>query len=137
MTSTTKRKIVYDEVINKEFDLDESEHSIKRVLKSCGNNLHEVEDEYGNVCLMSMPVKFRKVIWIKRHDYVITLPIDDGEKVKCELVNILTRNHVERLINENRWPQYFKGKLNWKIKQKDDFDPTKLIPSSSESDSDN
>lgn len=64
---------------------------IVRVLQPRGNNLHEVVTPAGEQYLVSMPTKFRKYIWVKRGDYVLTDPIKEGDKVKGEIVKILTK----------------------------------------------
>lgn len=38
--------------------------------------------------LVSMPTKFRKNVWVKRGNFVIAEPIDEGDKVKAEIVRI-------------------------------------------------
>ena len=40
-----------------------------------------------------MPTKFRKNVWIKRGDFVMVQPIDEGDKVKAEIVHILMDKH--------------------------------------------
>ena len=32
-----------------------------------------------------MPSKFRKNIWVKRGDYFVVTPIEEGDKVKAEI----------------------------------------------------
>ena len=39
---------------------------LDQVLRTPGNNLHEVETAQGQRFLVSMPSKYRKNIWIKR-----------------------------------------------------------------------
>ena len=39
--------------------------------------------------LVSMPNKFRKNVWVKRGNYCIVEPIEEGDKVKAEIVRIL------------------------------------------------
>ena len=53
-----------------------------------GNNLHEVKDSSGISFLVSMPVKFRKNVWIKRGDFVIVTHIEAGDKVEQDLPSI-------------------------------------------------
>jgi hypothetical protein len=36
-----------------------------------------------------MPNKFRKNVWVKRGNYCIVEPIEEGDKVKAEIVRIL------------------------------------------------
>jgi probable RNA-binding protein EIF1AD len=54
--------------------------------------LHEVFDpkeaEGSSNYLVSMPTKFRKNVWIKRGDFVLVSPIEEGDKVKAEIVQV-------------------------------------------------
>uniref|UniRef100_A0A4W6FRX9 Probable RNA-binding protein EIF1AD n=1 Tax=Lates calcarifer TaxID=8187 RepID=A0A4W6FRX9_LATCA len=61
----------------------------------------------GETFLVSMPTKFRKNIWIKRGDYVIVDPIEEGEKVKAEISFILYKDHIQYLQKQQLWPQGF------------------------------
>ncbi|XP_043541927.1 probable RNA-binding protein EIF1AD [Chiloscyllium plagiosum] len=74
-----------------------------QVLGSPGNNLHEVETAQGDRFLASMPTKFRKNIWIKRGDFLIVDPIQEGEKVKAEINSILYKEHIKQLRKDGLW----------------------------------
>lgn len=89
MSKASKRKYIVKEI--EDFSIPTESQSIVRIVKSCGNNLHEVIDPAGIQYLISMPVKFRKNIWIKQGDFVLVEPIPEGAKVKAEIVKILTR----------------------------------------------
>ena len=89
MSKATKRKYVTKEI--EDLSIPTELQSIVQIVKSCGNNLHEVINPAGIQYLVSMPVKFRKNIWIKRGDFVLVEPIPEGDKVKAEIVKILTR----------------------------------------------
>ncbi|MEJ1273526.1 eukaryotic translation initiation factor 1A domain containing [Cricetulus griseus] len=54
-----------------------------------------------------MPSKYRKNIWIKRGDFLIVDPIEEGEKVKAEISFVLCKNHVRSLQKEGHWPEAF------------------------------
>lgn len=60
-----------------------------------GNNLHEVfdpkEPEVSACYLVSMPTKFRKNVWIKRGDFVLVSPIEEGDKVKGEIIQVFKK----------------------------------------------
>merc|ERR1719410_1481531 len=88
MSKTTKRKIVTREV-ETEFTLPTEDQQIVKVVAGRGNNLHEVTDPSGQSFLVSMPTKFRKNVWIKRGDFVVVTPIEEGDK------------------SENQWPEGF------------------------------
>lgn len=89
MSKATKRKHVVKEV--EDFCVPTESQSIVRIVESRGNNLHEVIDPVGDQYLVSMPTKFRRNIWVKRGDFVLVEPIPEGDKVKAEIVKILTR----------------------------------------------
>lgn len=57
-----------------------------------------------------MPPKFRKHIWVKRGDFVITEPIPEGQKVKAEIVRILTKDQIKYYTQQNVWPRSFMQK---------------------------
>lgn len=91
MSKATKRKHVTKEVQQECLTLPKETESIVQVILSKGNNLHEVMDAAGEHYLVSMPVKFRKNIWVMRGNYVLVEAIPEGDKVKAEIVKILTK----------------------------------------------
>ncbi|KAJ9598238.1 hypothetical protein L9F63_011059 [Diploptera punctata] len=91
MSRFTKRKHVIKEVLLDDLQLLTENQEVVRVLKGRGNNLHEVEGATGSRFLVSMPTKFRRTVWIKRGDFVSVEPIAEGNKVKAEIVQILTK----------------------------------------------
>lgn len=82
MSEATKRKHVHREVLKGELEVPEENQKIVKVLCSRGNNLHEVQSPDSSKFLISMPTKFRKNVWIKKGDYILVEPIEEGEKVK-------------------------------------------------------
>uniref|UniRef100_V5HM78 Probable RNA-binding protein EIF1AD n=1 Tax=Ixodes ricinus TaxID=34613 RepID=V5HM78_IXORI len=106
MSKTTKIKHVTKEVLE-DYVLPTDNQQIVRILSGKGNNLHEVEDPSGSTYLVSMPTKFRKNIWVKRGDFVIVEPIEEGDKVKAEIVRILYREQVKYIKEEGKWPKAF------------------------------
>ena len=63
----------------------EAGESIQMIVGSPGSQLFEVEDEFSQRALASLPQKFRKTIWLKRKDFVVCMPIYEGNKVKYEI----------------------------------------------------
>ncbi|XP_008707249.1 probable RNA-binding protein EIF1AD [Ursus americanus] len=106
MSQATKRKHVVKEVLG-EHMVPSDQQQIVRVLRTPGNNLHEVETAQGQRFLVSMPSKYRKNIWIKRGDFLIVDPIEEGEKVKAEISFVLCKDHVRSLQKEGLWPEAF------------------------------
>ncbi|XP_052869655.1 probable RNA-binding protein EIF1AD [Anopheles cruzii] len=112
MSRVTKIKHVLKEQEADEFDVPKENQSIVRIVASRGNNLHEVEtaQEGEERFLVSMPVKFRKNVWIKRGDFVLVEPIEEGNKVKAEICRILTPEHIKVFEQEGVWPRKFSRK---------------------------
>ncbi|XP_034037868.1 probable RNA-binding protein EIF1AD [Thalassophryne amazonica] len=106
MSQATKRKHVVKEVLG-DFVTPRENQLIVKVVCSRGNNLHEAVTSEGESFLVSMPTKFRKNIWIKRGDYVIVDPIEEGEKVKAEISSILYKDHIQHLQKLQLWPEGF------------------------------
>ncbi|KAG7176930.1 probable RNA-binding protein EIF1AD [Homarus americanus] len=106
MSVTTKKKHVERELYE-DFSLPEEHQSIVRVVRPRGNNLHQVTTTKGEEFLASMPHKFRKHVWIKRGDYVVTEPIPEGNKVRAEIVRILMKDHIRYIMQNNKWPSAF------------------------------
>lgn len=106
MSKATKRKHVTKETLEDYYVPEDGEHIVK-ILGGRGNNLHEVEAADGTKYLVSMPTKFRKNVWVKRGDFVIVSPIEEGDKVKGEIVYILYKKQIKYLKSERLWPELF------------------------------
>ena len=90
MSQSTKRKHVTKELLEDNFELPKENQKIVRIVAGRGNNLHQViEADEKTTYLVSMPNKFRKNVWVKRGNYCIVEPIEEGDKVKAEIVRIL------------------------------------------------
>ncbi|XP_050298430.1 probable RNA-binding protein EIF1AD [Anthonomus grandis grandis] len=107
MSRANKRKHVLLETFLDDFSAPTENQQIVKVLSSKGNNLHEVESTDKKTFLVSMPTKFRKNMWVKRGDFVLVEPIEEGDKVKAEIVRILTTQHIKYFIADNVWPKEF------------------------------
>ncbi|XP_029883665.1 probable RNA-binding protein EIF1AD isoform X3 [Aquila chrysaetos chrysaetos] len=81
MSRATKRKHVVRELLEERV-LPAPRQRIVRVLGTPGNNLHEVETAEGTRFLASMPPRFRRHIWIKRGDFLLVDPIEEGTKAR-------------------------------------------------------
>jgi len=108
MSSATKRKHVTRDVVQN-FTLPQDDESIVQVVAGRGNNLHEVRSDSGETFLVSMPTKFRKNVWIKRGDFVVVKPIEEGDKVKAEILTILYKEQIKYIKAENQWPAGFEA----------------------------
>ncbi|CAH0397033.1 unnamed protein product [Chilo suppressalis] len=107
MSKVTKRKHVMNEALWDDYELPKENQSLVKVLKSKGNNLHEVTTPNGDEYLVSMPMKFRKNIWVKRGDYILVEPILEGDKVKAEIVKIMNKDSIKYYKENNVWPKEF------------------------------
>lgn len=76
---------------------------------------------------MSMPTKFRNVAYVKAGDYVLVEAIEEGDKVRAEMVNLVLTNQIPDYIKRGIWPERFKDAV--KSKQE-----SKLIPDSDSDD---
>uniref|UniRef100_A0A914QQV4 Probable RNA-binding protein EIF1AD n=1 Tax=Panagrolaimus davidi TaxID=227884 RepID=A0A914QQV4_9BILA len=106
MSRATKKRFVMKE-LDTQFILPESNQLIAKCLASRGNNLHEVLDQKGNQYLASMPTKFRNTVWIKRGQYILVESIEEGDKVKAEIVNILDSENILHIDANGQWPESF------------------------------
>ncbi|XP_060531032.1 probable RNA-binding protein EIF1AD [Cylas formicarius] len=135
MSRATKRKHVMLEVLHDDFSHPSENQQIVRVLVSRGNNLLEVESTNGNTFLASMPTKYRKNVWVKRGDFVLVEPIEEGDKVKAEIVRILTNQHVKYFKKEKVWPKEFDTQVEKENNEDDLFVNTnRHFPSNEPSD---
>ena len=73
----------------------------------CANYLLKAESENGDTVFISIPNKFRNVIYISVGMFVASEPIDEGDKVKGILIAVLYERHIRELVNEAQWPEYF------------------------------
>lgn len=110
MSRATKRKHVTREV-EQDLTLPQQGQIIVKVVAGRGNNLHEVVDDKGETFLVSMPTKFRKNVWIKRGDFVLVSPIEEGDKVKAEIITILYKDQIKYIKNEKLWPEGFEKQV--------------------------
>ncbi|KAH8241138.1 hypothetical protein KR032_005498, partial [Drosophila birchii] len=79
--SISRRKHLMKEMMEDDYALPTEQQQIVRVVSSRGNNLHEVEtakSEAEENFLVSMPNKFRKSMWVKRGDFLLIEPIEEG-----------------------------------------------------------
>lgn len=127
MSKATKRKHVTKEAVDDYF-VPEGDEEIVKIFSSRGNNLHEVENASGHRYLVSMPTKFRRNIWVKRGDFVVTIPIKEGNKVQGEIVYILLAKQIKYLKDEKLWPKEFSQEAGADIPEnkKDEKSSTEL-----------
>uniref|UniRef100_A0A0K0CUA0 Probable RNA-binding protein EIF1AD n=1 Tax=Angiostrongylus cantonensis TaxID=6313 RepID=A0A0K0CUA0_ANGCA len=106
MSVSTKRRYVTNKVESEYYTPVEGD-IIAQVRGARGNNLHEVEDENGEIYVASMPSKFRKTVWIRRGQFVVLRPIEEGDKVKAEIEHVLDEENVLYIRSKDKWPHRF------------------------------
>ncbi|VVC33765.1 Translation initiation factor 1A (eIF-1A),Nucleic acid-binding, OB-fold,RNA-binding domain, S1 [Cinara cedri] len=103
MSKATKRKHVQKEMLDTEWNGPTDKQRIVRIVAGRGNNLHEVFSvEDNETFLVSMPVKFRRNVWVKRNDYVVVEPITEGDRVRGEIVRVLNKEDL-KLMKQKGW----------------------------------
>ncbi|VDL63473.1 unnamed protein product [Nippostrongylus brasiliensis] len=106
MSVSTKRRYITNKVESEYYTPTDGD-IIAQVRNARGNNLHEVEDQNGEVYVASMPSKFRKAIWIRRGQFVVLRSIEEGDKVKAEIEHVLDEDNILYIRSENKWPERF------------------------------
>ena len=108
---THYRKHVTDAVL---FDYPEpsESQSIAKVVATRGGNQFEISlpghPDQSHLALL--PTKFRKLVWVKRKDYVIVdLADDDGEDddrggIRYQIAHILYQDQIKHLKDKDLWP---------------------------------
>ncbi|XP_020277628.1 probable RNA-binding protein EIF1AD [Pseudomyrmex gracilis] len=109
MSAASKRKYVFQEF--DDMTLPTDSQIIVRIVSARGHSLFEIVTPAGEEYLVSMPTKFRQNIFVKRGDYIIVEPIKEGNKVKGEIVKILSKDHIKWYREQNCWPSEFNEDL--------------------------
>lgn len=103
MSKATKRKHVQKEMLTADWNGPIDDQRIVRIVVGRGNNIHEVFSiEDNETFLVSMPAKFRRNVWVKRNDYVVIEPIAEGDKVRGEIVRVLTKKDM-KVMKQKGW----------------------------------
>ena len=117
---THYRKHLTDSVLN---DLPEPSppHSvIAKIVSTRGSNQFDVRlaNSDGIEELAILPTKFRKLVWLKRNDYVIvdtaaaeaddekgeTTPTNDSGGIRYMISHILYHEQIKHLVGKGLWP---------------------------------
>ncbi|GFS26783.1 eukaryotic translation initiation factor 1A domain containing [Elysia marginata] len=133
MSATTKKKHVTKEVLE-EYPLPDGNKEVVKVTAARGNNLHEVISSSGETFLVSMPSKFRKHVWIKRGDFIMVEPIEEGDKVRGEITHILFKDQIKHIQENDLWPAAFADKTE--VSSGNSMIPEDMLPPSDDDDSD-
>lgn len=120
MSVSTKKKHVISEIMDDNYYTVENQTLVK-VLGPRGNHLYEVIAADGTTFLASMPSKFRNTVWIKNGSFVVIEPIEEGNKVKGEIVKILLKHHIKQMKKDGNWIPEFDGDSDPNFGRKDEF----------------
>ncbi|KAK4513218.1 retromer complex subunit Vps35 [Mucor velutinosus] len=89
-----------------------------RSLGPRGNHQHEVEFIDGEKKLVTLPPRFRNVVWLKRGHYVIVDPtVGISEKVGGEIVQVLFPKNIKDLKAAGKWPEEFSDSKSEPLQQ--------------------
>lgn len=123
MSRVARQKHIKNESWTDDYSLPKENQKVARIVQPKGNNLHEVEAEDGEeTFLATMPTKFRRNVWVKRGDFVLIEPIEEGDKVKAEIIRVLTPEHVKEYTKANVWPKKFTKKRELPQDEEEDLD---------------
>ncbi|CAI4223279.1 unnamed protein product [Auanema sp. JU1783] len=106
MSVASKRRFITNKVEREYYEPVEGD-IIAQIKGPRGNNLHDVEDQNGEIYVASMPPKFRKAVWVRRGQFVILRSIDEGDKVKAEIEHVLDEESVLYIREIKKWPVHF------------------------------
>lgn len=83
-----------------------------------------------------MPSKFRRTLWVRRGNFVILRPIEEGDKVRAEIVHVLDTDNIAYLIKKEQWPDKFadeaKTLTSRRVEANDEKSADDMFPSTSE-----
>lgn len=82
---------------------------IARVTELRGSNICQIEYDDGEQLLCQIPTRFRKLIWIKRGNYVIVKqpPNVTNYKVRALVEHVLFPDQIKHIKSKNLWPAAF------------------------------
>lgn len=96
------RKGVVEQTM-KSFPVPEAGEEVVRVVTMRGGNIVEIVDSSKREGLALLPTKFRRLIWIKRGDYLIVSSGGD-DKVSFIVRSVLYPKQIKHLKDEKLWP---------------------------------
>jgi probable RNA-binding protein EIF1AD len=125
------RKHLTQKIVS-ECPIPSEKQKVVKVVELRGSNVCEVQDQEGSKFLVSFPSKFKKLIWIKRGDYLIVEPFPEKisrGKIKAQVVHVLLPEHIAFLKKQSLWPNQFAGDL--KTQETKNLNDYFSVPSSS------
>ena len=112
---TGYRKKVTESVLHDTPEPIEGFSEVVQILRSQGSNLQEVRGADGTEALAILPTKFRRLVWIKRGDFVIASQSKEGYetaggsagRVTFMIEHILYPEQIKHLRTVGKWPAEF------------------------------
>lgn len=111
---THYRKHLTDQIM---YDLPEplENECIAQVVSTRGSNQFDIKLSDSEVVLAILPTKFRKLVWVKRNDYVIAQTVDEEEEnednntggIRYMITTILYKDQIQHLKSKGLWPEEF------------------------------
>ena len=106
--SGAKRRTKYRKHVTQDFTDSErvpNEGEVyAQVGQSHGGNIFEILTSHGEKTLARLPTKFRKLIWVKRNDFVIVSCATEGYETATGAVGRVTHS-VEHILNSDQVKQ--------------------------------
>ena len=113
---TKYRKNVTSEYLN-ELPLPDGEkgEEVVVMVRSHGSNILEIRTASGEISLCRLPTKFRRLIWVKKGDFMIVSGSTEeyetaaGSKgrVNFQVERILSADQVKHIAKQGLWPDAF------------------------------
>lgn len=108
------RKGVTNEVLNGTPVPEEGE-LVVQVKGSRGGNVIEIVCEDGTEGLATLPTKFRKLVWVKRGDYLIVsgadadIEVSNGKSaaIQYRVAHVLYKDQMRHIKAKGLWPEGF------------------------------
>jgi len=91
--------------------LPSEEEKVARVTELRGANICEVELSDGERILVQVPNRFRKLVWIKRGNFLIINRPNNWDninyKVRAMVLHVLFPDQIKNIKKEGLWPNEF------------------------------
>ena len=112
---TAYRKTVTDSVLQGRPEPVDGFSEVVQIVRSQGSNLLEVRGADGAEAIAILPTKFRKLVWVKRNDFLIASQSSEGYetagggvgRVKFMVEQILYPEQIKHLVAVGKWPAAF------------------------------
>jgi len=95
------------------FPLPVDKERIARVVELRGSNICEIQYDDNERVLCQIPTRFRKLIWIKRGNFVIVKqpPNITNYKVRALVEHVLFPDQIKHIKAQKLWPNEFQDEL--------------------------